>query len=90
MKQITMLKLLAAGFACGVFGFAVAQTAPAAKAPAAAPAASKDDAAKKKAADAAKADAAKKGADAQAKAEDHAVANYKKNKGMAAAAPAKK
>jgi len=35
-------------------------------------------------ADAAKAAAAKKGDDAKAKAEDRAVANYKKNKGMMA------
>ena len=75
MKRTTMLQLLSVALTCGVFGTAAAPAAEEAK----------------KAAEAAKADAAKKKvAELQAKAEDRAVANYKKNKGMAAAGAPKK
>ena len=67
-----MWKLVPVALASCVVGMAsAAQPAPAAMPPAAKP----------MAADAGKAAAAKKGADAQAMAEDSAVANYKKNKG---------
>jgi|GEM_PF-1628208 len=73
MMAKKMLKLIPIVLTCCVVGLAgAAQPAAPAKA----------DAAKMKSADAAKAAAAKKGADAKAMAEDRAVANYKKNKGM--------
>lgn len=79
MNLKTMWKLVPAVLACCVVGAASAKL-PAPPPPDPAKAA---EAAKKKT------EADKKGAEAKARADDRAVANYKKSKGMAATAPAK-